>query len=98
MKYIPYQKCPKCDAQGVVNVFSYSTTGTISMNACDVCHGQKIIPMYEKELNIQSTIDSKCSKCGNGEMNWDGMVLTSNPPKYAHKCNKCGNVEYRDNR
>lgn len=37
----------------------------------------------------------KCPKCG-ADMQWDGAVCTSLPPKYMHKCILCGHVEYLD--
>ena len=56
-KYIPMQKCPKCDGQGIVSKPPWisgdqQTWDSTSVNhQCDVCNGQKIIPMFElKEL------------------------------------------------
>ena len=37
----------------------------------------------------------KCSKCG-AEMHWDGLVRTTNPPRYGYKCLLCGHVDYSD--
>ena len=55
-KYIPYQKCPKCDGQGTVSKPPwiagdvYEWTYSSSIFPCDICNGAKIIPMY-KEIN-----------------------------------------------
>ena len=48
-EYIPYQKCPKCDGQGIVSkpphiagdVFEY--TSSAITYTCDICDGKKII-------------------------------------------------------
>lgn len=50
---VPYQKCPKCDGQGCVSkptfvagdVHTWSSTSATF--PCDVCNGQKIIPMLQ---------------------------------------------------
>ncbi len=51
IKYVPYQKCPKCDGQGIVSKPHYVagdvyqwTSSSSSFN-CDVCNGAKIIAM-----------------------------------------------------
>lgn len=31
-----------------------------------------------------------CDKCGEGEMQRNGIVLTAYPPRYMHACSKCG--------
>ena len=57
VKVVPYQKCPKCDGQGSVSkppyiagdVFEWSSTQAI--HVCDICNGEKIIPMYVLEEN-----------------------------------------------
>lgn len=43
-KYVPYQKCPICDGAGKQTI----ATGiyTLQIVACDVCKGEKIIPMH----------------------------------------------------
>lgn len=91
MEYIPYQKCPKCDAKGTVHIAVLNTTGGIGQ-ICDVCNGAKIIPMYK---NTKQTTSDTCIKCHNGEMIWDGLTLTSNPVQYSYKCTGCSSVEYR---
>lgn len=51
-KYVPYQLCPKCNGQGVVSKPPYVAgdvhewASTSSAFPCDVCNGNKIIPMY----------------------------------------------------
>lgn len=48
---IPYQKCPKCDGQGMVSKPPYIAGDVHQWSAsecsftCDVCNGAKIIPM-----------------------------------------------------
>lgn len=37
VKCVPYQLCPKCNGLSEQN----------HINVCDVCHGEKIIPMFE---------------------------------------------------
>ena len=37
----------------------------------------------------------KCPHC-NSPLKWDGIVRTSNPPKFAHKCPKCSTILYLD--
>ena len=55
-EFIPYQKCPKCNAQGTVSVPEYLSgdvhhfTSCTMSYTCDVCDGYKIIPMYH---NVQ---------------------------------------------
>lgn len=52
LQYVPYQACPKCQGQGIVSKppyvpgdqSSWSTSSAMSFQ-CDVCKGQKIIPM-----------------------------------------------------
>ena len=42
VSYVPYQLCPKCHGEG--NLYRY--TGPAHTDAaCDVCKGEKIIPM-----------------------------------------------------
>lgn len=38
-QYGLYQLCPKCDGRGCVQAY-----GTMTMETCDVCNGDKIIP------------------------------------------------------
>lgn len=40
---------------------------------------------------VSYVVDLECD-CG-GKMEWDGFVLTSNPPQYKHQCLTCGKVE-----
>jgi len=50
---IPYQLCPKCSGQGVVSKQPHIVDdihqweSTSSSFVCDVCNGDKIIPMYK---------------------------------------------------
>ena len=52
-KHTPMQKCPKCDGQGIVSKPPWisgdqQTWDSTSVNhQCDVCNGQKIIPMSD---------------------------------------------------
>jgi len=52
-EYIPYQKCPICNGDGIITTkveTNNSTSGfTIKQNVCHVCNGKGIIPMYTKE-------------------------------------------------
>lgn len=49
---IPYQKCPKCDGQGMLSKPPYIAGDVHQWSAsecaftCDVCNGSKIIPMF----------------------------------------------------
>lgn len=36
-----------------------------------------------------------CPKCGGQMMKQNGVVYTSNPPKYGYQCKKCGHFAYR---
>lgn len=47
--YIPYQLCPKCDGRG--NVPNHYPTSLLYLD-CDVCNGEKIIPMYSISKEI----------------------------------------------
>lgn len=53
--YIPYQKCPKCDGQGIVSKPSHIAgdvnqwTSADTSYTCDICQGNKIIPMHKVE-------------------------------------------------
>ena len=38
-------------------------------------------------------IEAVCAECGDGRMIFNGMVLTTYPPKYSHTCDHCGYVE-----
>lgn len=52
LKAVPYQKCPKCDGQGMVSkppyvagdVFEWTSSSVT--HTCDICNGSKIIPMF----------------------------------------------------
>lgn len=58
---VPYQLCPKCNGQGTVSkppyisgdVYEWSSTSC--QFQCDVCNGQKIIPMVvlPKEIKVK---------------------------------------------
>ena len=46
---VPYQLCPKCGGDGVVlvqNWYGSPTSISSGTQTCDVCDGNKIIPMY----------------------------------------------------
>ncbi len=49
--FVPYQKCPKCDGQGIVSKPPFiagdieSWLSDQTAWTCDVCNGSKIIPM-----------------------------------------------------
>lgn len=43
----------------------------------------------EKKYNTETYIVKEMCECG-GEFVFDGIVLTSYPPKFPHTCNKCG--------
>lgn len=49
---IPYQLCPKCNGQGTVSKPPYTAGDVYEWSSsscqfqCDVCNGQKIIPMF----------------------------------------------------
>ena len=50
-EFIPYQKCPKCDGQGIVSKPSHIAGDQMQWDSastnhqCDVCNGSKIIQM-----------------------------------------------------
>lgn len=47
MKFVPYQLCPKCEGTGSMKSPT-TQQGHASITlviTCDVCHGNKIIPM-----------------------------------------------------
>lgn len=52
---VPMQKCPKCDGQGIVSKppwiagDQHTWDSTSISHQCDVCSGQKIIPMVAHE-------------------------------------------------
>lgn len=40
-------------------------------------------------------INYKCKMCGTGNMiKSNGLMLTCDPPKFAHKCDNCGAETY----
>lgn len=48
--YIPYQLCPKCGGTGEVlndNKMVGCCGISSGVETCDLCHGNKVIPMYE---------------------------------------------------
>jgi len=76
METIPYQKCPKCDGQGIVSkpphiagdVNQWISGGTTSYT-CDICMGAKIILMHQIETEdgcpyfISSNTGMICDNC-----------------------------------
>ena len=51
---VPYQLCPKCNGQGQVCRPQFITDNAMTTNAayiCDVCNGNKIIPMFIIKTN-----------------------------------------------
>ena len=54
---VPYQLCPKCNGQGTVSKPPYIAGDVYEWSSsscqfqCDVCNGQKIIPMFVSRLN-----------------------------------------------
>ena len=52
MPCVPYQVCPKCNGQGQVTKPPYiagdqnTWSSSSAISQCDVCNGQKIIPMF----------------------------------------------------
>lgn len=65
---IPYQLCPKCQGQGIVAKPSWVAAGvdnwssTSAVHQCDVCNGQKIIPMFVLPKEVKSISPQKESK------------------------------------
>lgn len=43
----------------------------------------------EQEVKVYR-VDFLCDACGEGKMEFDGIVLTSCPPQYPHQCRSCG--------
>jgi len=46
---VPYQLCPKCNGEGMLfvqNRSDYTTSVISGSQVCDVCNGNKIIPMH----------------------------------------------------
>ena len=61
---IPYQLCPKCHGDGNLLRFnSPALLGTMSTAICDVCVGDKIIPMYiEEKQKMKVLTDARDNK------------------------------------
>ena len=63
---VPYQLCPKCNGQGTVSKPPYIAGDVYEWSSsscqfqCDVCNGQKIIPMFVLPQEIK-TLESKKS-------------------------------------
>jgi len=58
MNYVPYQKCPVCNGQGMLN----TPTDYIPYKPCTTCNGFKIIPLCpvaEIPKPVESEIDKK---------------------------------------
>lgn len=60
MKVVPYQKCPVCNGTGrLFNEFldPFIPNMSLGYEACHVCKGKGIIPMYElpTPLNLQKS-------------------------------------------
>jgi hypothetical protein len=55
--------------------------------------GRTKIMAEVKSIVTSYLTDMICDKCGVGEMEPTGLVLTSSPPQYQHQCNNCGNPE-----
>ena len=88
--------CPVCEGKGHVPAGFYSTNAAptvvnTSPEICKSCGGKGVIfdsdtfinpftmqEPYNKYLNESVTSFNSCSNCGNN----DGMVYTSNPPKW----------------
>lgn len=78
-------KCPVCGGRGFVPCGFYSSqtydgssvTNATSNEVCRSCHGRGIV--FDEFLGSTSNSIHRC--CSNCEMN-DGVVYTSNPPKY----------------
>lgn len=54
IKYVPYQLCPKCNGDGIVLVnkwYGSPTSISSGVHTCDVCNGNKIIPMVTTQEN-----------------------------------------------
>lgn len=49
----------------------------------------------EKKYKAEIYIVNEMCECG-GEFVFDGIVLTSYPPKFPHTCNKCGKTVHLD--
>jgi DnaJ-class molecular chaperone len=54
---VPYQLCPKCNGQGQVSMPPYvagdvrDVMSTGGIFQCDVCNGNKVIPMFIIKTN-----------------------------------------------
>ncbi len=54
------------------------------------------MPEIEEEVKTYKVIYI-CDECFEGEMEWNGIGLTTYPMQYPHKCNKCGALKtFRD--
>ena len=51
--------------------------------------------IMEKKYNAETYIVKEVCECG-GEFVFNGMALTSYPPKFSHTCNKCGKTVHLD--
>jgi len=78
---IPYQKCPKCDGQGMVSKPPYIAGDVHQWSAsecaftCDVCNGAKIIPMFS--VNHKPTLTD-------AEIGWIDVKVIK--PKEEERC------------
>ena len=61
---VPYQKCPKCDGQGITSKPPYIAgdqaqwDSTVINHKCDVCNGDKIIPMFIAPIQFDINSDN----------------------------------------
>ncbi len=56
LSYVPSQLCPKCHGKGFMQL---SGTTSATTNICDVCGGNKIIPMISVQQPRQTFIDEE---------------------------------------
>lgn len=90
-RVVPYQLCPKCNGQGTVSKPPYISGDVHQWSSssiqfqCDVCQGQKIIPMFilpEEVKTISTQKESKTSLTLEA-----GDVIT--PTKIIEPMKKC---------
>ena len=56
LETIPYQCCPKCNGEGYLKGVTKISLGNISTTpgfTCDVCKGEKIIPMHIVRVEVK---------------------------------------------
>jgi hypothetical protein len=92
---IPYQKCPKCDGQGMVSKPPYVAgdvhqwSSTCVAHVCDVCSGAKIIPTYIPPQATQVSYE----EIGALENAGEGTLIIEYSPEKCRLKSKVSNID-----